>query len=514
MKKVLSVIFKRAVIVSFLLAVQLVFTAVMIFEVTKFSTFLYVINSILSISGTIYILNDDERPTAYKLVWVLLILALPIFGISFFLLYGADKTSIRRQKKMKVFNDQPFLHCKQNSAVAAKLRDEDKDSFRISSYLFNQSYWPAYQNTQTVYFASGEEKFERLKWELESAQHFIFLEYFIIEEGYMWGQILDVLKRKAAQGVDVRVIYDDFGCISKKLPYPYTAELAKFGIKAIAFNQFIPVMTTRLNNRDHRKICVIDGHTGFTGGINLADEYINKVVRFGKWKDTAVMLKGDAVWSFTVMFLSMWEYASGNKEEYENYRPDNFSGFSGNASDGFVQPFTDCPHDNEPVTETVYMDIISKAKDYVYISTPYLIIDSEMETALKNAAKSGVDVRIITPHIPDKKLVFQATRASYLPLIQAGVKIYEYTPGFIHAKMFVSDDRLACVGTANMDFRSLFLHFECGALMYKCSTVFSVKADFLDTFKVSQIVTETEMRKRPWYTKMIGALLKIVAPLL
>ena len=364
-----------------------------------------------------------------------------------------------------------------------------------------------------TYFALGEEKLDRLKWELESARRYIFLEYFIIEEGEIWNGILDILKRKAAQGIDVRVLYDDFGCASK-LPYRYFEKLETFGIHARAFNSFVPIMTSRLNNRDHRKICVIDGHTAFTGGVNLADEYANKVVRFGHWKDTAVMLKGDAAWSMTVMFLTMWQYTAGGDEDFDRFRPDEFELLEKEEDDGFVQPFSDSPHDTENVCENIYMNIIERAKDYVYITTPYLILDDATETSLKNAAKAGVDVRIITPHIPDKRLVFEATRANYMPLLKAGVKIYEYTPGFIHAKMFVSDDKIATVGTANLDYRSLFLHFECGALMYRSAAVSAVKTDFLETFEKSRRCTIAEMKRRSVFRKILASVMKIISPLL
>ena len=273
-------------------------------------------------------------------------------------------------------------------------------------------------------------------------------------------------------------------------------------------------MTSRLNNRDHRKICVIDGHTAFTGGVNLADEYANKVVRFGHWKDTAVMLKGDAAWSMTVMCLTMWQYTAGGDEDFDRFRPDEFELLEKEEDDGFVQPFSDSPHDTENVCENIYMNIIERAKDYVYITTPYLILDDATETSLKNAAKAGVDVRIITPHIPDKRLVFEATRANYMPLLKAGVKIYEYTPGFIHAKMFVSDDKIATVGTANLDYRSLFLHFECGALMYRSAAVSAVKTDFLETFEKSRRCTIAEMKRRSVFRKILASVMKIISPLL
>ena len=338
------------------------------------------------------------------------------------------------------------------------------------------------------------------------------MEYFIIEEGQMWDTILEILKEKAAEGVDVRVIYDDFGCLFL-LPTGYDKKLEAMGIKCCVFNPFIPLLTLRMNNRDHRKICVIDGHTAFTGGINLADEYINAIDKHGHWKDTALIIKGEAVWSFTVMFLTMWDYLRKTNEDYEAYRPhvhhpEPFEG------DGFVQPYTDCPLDNESVGENVYLNLINNAKEYVYINTPYLILDHEMITALSQAAKRGVDVRILTPHHGDKWYVHGVTRANYWALVDDGVKIYEYTPGFVHAKTFVVDDEYAVVGTINLDYRSLYLHYECAAWLYKTKSVLDVRDDYLETLKVSQKITSADFNTIPWYRKIMFAFLRIFAPLM
>ena len=348
--------------------------------------------------------------------------------------------------------------------------------------------------------------------ELEKAEHYIFLEYFIIEEGQMWDPILEILRRKAAQGVDVRVLYDDLGCIFK-LPDGYDKLLESYGIRACVFNPFIPVLNLRMNNRDHRKICVIDGHTGFTGGINLADEYINVRELHGHWKDTAIMLKGDAVWSLTVMFLTMWDFVKGEKSDYELYRPQIHQNVQ-YPHDGLVQPFTDNPLDNEPVGENVYLNMINRAQRYVYITTPYLIISNEMMTALTNAAKSGVDVRIITPHVPDKWYVHMVSQAHYSQLIEAGVRIFEYTPGFIHAKSFVADDLYAVVGTINLDYRSLYLHFECATWLYRCSCIAAIYEDFKHTQEVSQEITLADCRAVPFRKRLLRNVLKVFAPLM
>ena len=328
----------------------------------------------------------------------------------------------------------------------------------------------------------------------------------------MWDPILAILRRKAAEGVDVRVIYDDLGSIFK-LPDGYDKLLESYGIRACVFNPFIPVINLRMNNRDHRKICVIDGHTGFTGGINLADEYINVKELHGHWKDTAIMLRGEAVWSLTVMFLTMWDFIKGEEADFDLYRPQVYQRELP-PDDGYIQPFADNPLDDEPVGENVYLNMISRAKKYVYITTPYLIPSNEMMTALCNAARSGVDVRIITPHVPDKWYVHMVSRAHYSQLVEAGVRIFEYAPGFIHAKSFVADGLYAVVGTINLDYRSLYLHFECATWMYGASCIQDIYRDFLETEAVSQEITLEQCRAVPFHTRIARNLLKMFAPLM
>ena len=356
--------------------------------------------------------------------------------------------------------------------------------------------------------------FPILVQELENAKHYIFIEYFIINDGIMWQTILEVLERKAAQGVDVRLLYDDFGCLVT-LPHKYYETLRGKGIRCEVFNPFRPFLNIIQNNRNHRKLCIIDGHTGFTGGINLADEYINRKKRFGHWKDTAVLLKGEAVWNMTVMFLQMWQVVTRAKGEieYEKYMPHVYhpQPFAG---DGYVQPFCDSPLDNEVVSENVYLNIINRAKKYVYICTPYLIVDNEIMTALTLAAKSGVDVRIMTPGIPDKKIVFLLTQSYYEELLNAGVKIYEYQPGFLHSKTFVCDGEIGVVGTINLDYRSLYLHFEDGVWMYGNSVIPDMRDDFLKTCEYCKPVTPEFCRNRSVITRILQNILRLFAPML
>ncbi|HEY8395585.1 MAG TPA: cardiolipin synthase, partial [Bacilli bacterium] len=354
----------------------------------------------------------------------------------------------------------------------------------------------------------GEKFFEALLSELKKAEKFIFLEYFILEEGYMWDKILAILEEKVKQGVDVRLLYDDFGNINR-LKYNFKREMIKKGIKTINFNPYRPRLSMFINYRDHRKITVIDGNVGFVGGINLADEYINKKVLFGYWKDASLMLKGEAVWNLTYLFLEMWQTASSDTFDYEKYYPTQAY-----PSDGFVQPFGDGPHDNHQTIEMAYMQIINNAKRYVYISTPYLIIDNEIATALKLAALSGVDVRIMMPHIPDKKLVFLISRSYYPELMRAGVKIYEFLPGFLHSKMIIADDEVGIIGTANLDFRSFYLHFEVSCLLYKTTSVLEMRADALKCLEESKLVTFEDLKKIPIFKKILAAILKAFSPLM
>lgn len=344
--------------------------------------------------------------------------------------------------------------------------------------------------------------------EMEKAKEYIFFEYFIIEDGIMWNRMLDLLTRKVKEGVDVRMIYDDVGSMFL-LANDFPLEMERLGIKCLAFNRFRPIVSAVMNHRNHRKILIIDGHTGFTGGINIADEYINEKVRFGHWKDTGIMLKGEGVWSFLAMFIEMWNAFREDKLNIEEYYSKRKS-VNKEGSDGFVQPFSDSPLDNEPLGENIYIEILSQANDYVYIFTPYLIIDNELQSALQLAAKRGVDVRIITPGIPDKKLVFRITRSNYIPLLKSGVRIYEYSPGFMHAKSYVSDDRLGVVGTVNMDYRSLYLHFECGVVLYEDQAIMQLKKDSLESLSLSKEIKIEDLNKG-FFAGIFDAIIKLFA---
>ena len=469
----------------------------------------YLASLTLSIIIVFIIINNKSNPS-YKIAWIVPVMIFPIFGGLFYLLYGGNKLSTREKLKMVIQNIEMTNSLKQDDEIIKKIGDKSIYAKNQSEYILNYAKCPVYNNTETTYFKIGEEKFEALLRELKKAEKFIFLEYFIIQEGKMFNSILEILEEKAKQGVDVRLIYDDVGCIVT-LPHNYKNTLEAKGIKCRVFNPIKPFFTRRLNNRDHRKIVVIDGDVGFTGGINLADEYINEYEKHGYWKDAGIMLKGDAVWNLTVMFLSMWDYIDNKEEDYIKFKPSKNKYYN---SKGYVQPFDDSPLINEPIGETVYLNLINKAKDYIYINTPYLIIDNEMATALKIAAKSGVDIKIVTPYIPDKKFVHAVTKSYYESFINDGIEIYEFTPGFMHAKTFVVDDEYGVVGSINLDFRSLYLHYECGVWLYKTDSIKSMKDDYLETLKRCHKVTMEECKNTSSIRKVLRLIIRMFAPLL
>lgn len=509
--KLLKRVFNRTVVCILGILIQVVYLLSLFWSLGTMYSYSYLIFEVAAVLISLTIVNSDMNPS-YKIAWIIPILTVPIFGVMFYIFFGNNHSGDRLRKRMNRFNEEERLLLPQNK-VFEELSDDDLDVKKQASYLFHFGGYPVYTNTYTTYFNGGEGKFEAIKAELENAERFIFLEYFIIQEGIMWNTILDILERKAKEGVDVRVVYDDIGCLFT-LPYQYNKKLESRGIKCKVFNTFKPIWSTKMNNRDHRKILIIDGHTAFNGGVNLADEYINAYEKHGRWKDSAVMIKGEAVWSFTMMFLTMWNYLNNYKpSSYDYYmpQPDDIADIKGN---GYVIPYTDSPLDDEPVGENAYLNIINSANKYLYITTPYLIIDNEITMALILAAKNGIDVRIITPHVADKWFVHEVTRAHYKRLTKYGIRIYEYTPGFIHAKNFVSDDKIAVVGTINLDFRSLYLHFECATWMYNTSCISDVKADYFKTLEDCQEITYEDCCKVNIFVRIFRSLLRLFAPLM
>lgn len=508
--RLMRLLASRMMIFGALIAVQVCWIVLMLTKLVSYAHWISNVLQILSLLMILYIIKKDEIP-AYRMGWILLIMAVPIFGGLLYLLLGDKRPAQGMRYQISAGRKRIGALLEGNEAAEARLKETNARAFGTSAYVSRFGGYPLCENTSAKYHSLGEHQFRDMLEELEKAEKFIFLEYFILEKGLMWGSVLDILRRKAAEGVDVRVIYDDVGCL-RRMPSSYNKTLEAMGIKCIAFNRFIPIISMVMNNRDHRKIMIIDGNTAFTGGINLADEYINAVPRFGFWKDTGVMLRGDGVWSFTVMFLEMWNSFRPTDRDFDNFRPTA----APPASDGFIQPFCDSPLDGETVSVNVYLDILAQARDYVYIFTPYLAVSDELQLALCSAAKRGVDVRIVLPGIPDKKVAYRLTRSYYGPLLRAGVRLYEYTPGFIHAKSYVSDDEIAVVGTINMDFRSLYLHFECGVLMFESSGIEELKKDAFETFGVSREVRPEDRAKgsvKSFLGALLDSILRVFAPL-
>lgn len=507
MNKLLKKVFSRTVVTALLIVIQVAWLAALLLQLGNSLPAIQTVLRILSLVAILFVIKSDMNPS-YKIGWILLIAVLPILGGLMYVIFGNKRPTKNMREMLRAQLEKSAEYLGTQESITGEL---DGGAAGLFKYLEGSAGYPTAKNTTVRYYRVGEEMYADLLPELEKAEKFIFLEYFIIRPGEMWDGVLEILKRKAAAGVDVRIIYDDMGCIDI-LPANYNATLEGWGIRTMAFNRFVPAVSLVMNNRDHRKITVIDGKVGFTGGINISDEYINVKERFGHWKDTGLMLKGPGVFNLTLMFLEMWNAFNKDGDGYAEFIPDSFEE-CGSADDGHVLSFSDNPLDNESVGESVYTDMLYQAKNYIYITTPYLAIDSELQTALCMAAKRGVDVRMITPGIPDKKLVYRLTRSYYPTLLRAGVKIYEYTPGFIHAKSFVCDDKLCVVGTINMDYRSLYLHFECGTLMYNNPEIKQVKKDDLDTMEKCRKVELSDM-KTNFLGELFDSFLRSVAPLL
>lgn len=497
----------RRFFIVLLIFLQAAFFLFMIFQYSHLRWISTVLELISLATAFHLLMREDQKP--FKLSLIFLILLLPLFGGIFYWILHFQTSDSGYRKRLDRIEQNLRNDYGKSEKTAEKICTEMSEHQRLIRYLQDARRFPVYGGTETVYFPTGGEMLSRLLADLESAEHYIFLEYFIVEEGIMWDSILEVLRKKAKEGVDVRVIYDDFGCFLT-LPPKYDRKLRSYGIQCHVFNKVLPFLSSSHNNRDHRKIAVIDGKIAYTGGINLADEYINKKIRYGHWKDNAIRLCGLGAWNFAVMFLQMWQFLSRTNESIDAFLPKDLPKLK---DDGWVQPYTDSPVDKEPVGEQVYAQIIESAQDYLYITTPYLMVDEAMLSLLKHAAKCGVDVRIITPSTPDKKVVHFTTRSYYRDLIRAGVQIYEYTDGFIHAKSFISDDTVATVGTTNLDFRSLYFHFECGVCLYRTSSILPLKEDFLRVLERCRPITEADC-KANLLVRLLRSICRLFAPLM
>ncbi|MFV0274826.1 MAG: cardiolipin synthase [Bacilli bacterium] len=495
----------KAIIIIAAIVLQI---GLFIFTTNKLNELAFNTNKIISIIGLLmilFILYKDTK-SSYKISWIIIIALSPVTGILLYLIFGEKKFSKRIYKKIKkveILNEHFFV---QNKEVLNEISDEGFK--RQAELIYNLSKYPVYKNTNVKYLSIGEIFHEKLLKELKSAKKFIFMEYFIVSDGKMHRSIMEILKEKANSGVDVRYMYDVAGSIST-LPKGFIDECKENNIKILPFNKVSHRLYTFLSYRDHRKITVIDGNKGFTGGINIGDEYINEYKKYGHWKDMAMYLEGDGVYSLTSMFLWLWNISTNENTHFQDYKPTIKV-----ENDTFVVPFTDGPIDNVNIGENNYIRIINNAKKYVYITTPYLIIDENFLTSLKLAASSGVDVRIITPHIPDKKIVFEVTRSYYAELVKSGVKIFEYTPGFVHGKIMVADGNTSVVGTINLDYRSLSWNFECSCLVFDKTFAQDITKDYLETIKQCQEVDSHLWENTTIIKKIKQSLLKLIGPLL
>lgn len=510
LKKFIKIITSRLFFSAILIVAQLAVIILLFSRVTN-NALLTQIMVFISFLFALWVIFNKHEPE-YAIGWLLVIMVFPVYGVLLYLIFGKKTLSFFSKKRLnkfvRSFTRAQLINNETKKQTVDNLYEYDRDLVRQSKYISRSAFSSPWQKTEAKYYPLGDDFLPDFLEELEKAEKFIFLEFFIISLGEMWSQVLEVLKRKRDQGVDIRILYDDFGCIGG-LPGNYAKQLREMGFKARVFNPVKPHINSRMNYRDHRKICVIDGNVAFTGGVNLADEYINRDIRFGHWKDNAIRIKGLAVWDFSVLFLSMWDVTDGSDDNLLDYAPTYEA-----KDDGFVQPYGDNPLDDVAMAETVYLQIINMAKDYVWITTPYLVITRNMVNALSIAAQSGVDVRLIVPKIPDKIYVHEVSKSFYVDLISAGVKIYEYTPGFIHCKMFLSDDKVAIIGTVNMDYRSFYLHFECGVAFFGASIIKDVKRDMGNLFNISERIDYNKATSINIFRRFYRVILRLFSPIL
>ena len=514
--KFLRQLFSRVVLVSLGIALQIGWLLFIVFYLSAYYLpFAFALN-LLSLAAVLFIINRQGNPQV-KMAWIVPILAFPLFGGVVFLISGGKRPKHKLLRALEKSDAMLEPYRRGDAALQSPIPSETTP--RQDAYLAGQCHYldtlgfPAYTNTAAKYYSDCRAGWEQMIRDLESAKQFIFMEYFIINPGVMWDPVLELLKKKAAEGVEVRVMYDDVGSISY-LPRKYWKELESYGIHCVAFNPYRPVYAVVMNHRDHRKILVIDGNVAYTGGVNFADEYIGEERRFGEWRDNLLRLEGEGVRSMTLLFLGMWNAnrPTDTVEGVAAYMPDP-ARTQEIRCEGLVQPYGDSPVDSEILAENVYLNMINQASRYVYIYTPYVVIDYEMTRALCLAARRGVDVRLVVPAIPDKKIVYELTKSYFPELIENGVKVYRFTPGFVHSKAFLADDRQAIVGSVNLDYRSLTLHFENACMFVDHPVIPAVKADFEETFSRCEPVTVKKRRFSFLYGLYLG-ILRLFAPLL
>ena len=500
----------RLVFVGLSLLLQVLWILLLFLRLNAYSTAISLCFSVGAFLVALSIYAKHEN-AAFKMPWIILILAFPVLGLCIYLVFG-HKNVVAKAMRRRFETIEPVLfeQIPQDEAVLGRLEEQDFAVANQCRYIKRFGHYPVYRNTDVTFYPDAAEGLAAQLHDLASAEHFIFMEYHAIEEAEAFGRIKDVLAERAAHGVEVRLFYDDVGSIGFIDP-GFIKRMEAIGVECRVFNPVLPVLNIFMNNRDHRKITVVDGKIGYTGGYNLADEYFNITHPYGTWKDTGIRLAGDAVASLTVTFLQMWNATAEADHEFQTYFPQ----LDYRAADtGFVQPYADDPLDEMHLAENVYLHLIYGAQKYLYVTTPYLVLNSALTAAFCTVAEKGVDVRIVTPGIPDKKTVFMVTRANYRELLESGVKIYEYTPGFIHAKTYICDGEYAVVGTINTDYRSLFLNFECAALLYRNSAIGDMYSDFLETVDACRPITLETVTAAAWPVRLAQSFLNAFAPML
>lgn len=509
-KKSTKIYASRFIIIALSIIAQAIGMWVLIFFLNRE---FFVAQFFISLTGVILFLSivNREQPAVYKVPWIMLFLLFPFAGVMVYVTFGNVKLSKKQMRKFRHIYNESHNEYYSQSLVMEKLGESGAKGLSLANYIKKTTSLPVFANSKTEYLSSGENFYAALKDELEKAEKYIFLEYFIIDEGVMWDGIYDILLERLKSGVKIYIMYDDVGSLPR-LRSKFYKELRRQGFYAKKFNTFRPVVSISHNNRDHRKIAVIDGKTGFISGANIADEYINEIHPYGYWRDNAVLIRGQATDSLVRLFIQLYNMSAGEQLSEDEYICATHEIYE----DGFIMPFGDSPApiSTEHIGENVYLDIINRADKYLYITTPYLIVDTNITEALKKAAIRGVDVRIILPEIPDKKLIFLMTKSFCPALIKAGVKIYKFKDGFIHSKTFLSDDDIAVIGTINLDFRSLVHHFECALWMYKTSSIKDLYADFCDLFANDCVPVTVDKARLKWYERLIKSVINLFAPLM
>lgn len=515
MKRIWRLIYSRVFIVLLLLLLTI---WTVFWVVTSVTTYFPAILAVLQIFAIIVAITIVNRPmnASFKLTWILFVMGVPIFGALFYFILQSNIETRRYRKNFQQQAEQLREYGHTSYKVLSGLGEKDKEQLKLAHYMSEHVGYALHANSDAKYYPSGEAWFEDLLMDLRQAEKYIFMEYYIVDFGYMWDSVLEILKEKVEQGVEVRFMYDGMNTLNM-LPYGYYKRLRKLGIKTKVFSQIIPALSTIQNNRDHRKITVIDGKIAYTGGANLADEYINRIERFGYWKDANIRVTGEAVANFTLMFLQMWNFDEKSQHSDMTYLEEHYERESNQVeTDSYFLGYGESPFDNDAVAKRVYLDMFQSAQEKICIMTPYLVLDDEMQESLIYAAKRGVEVRILLPHIYDKQMPYLVARTDFETYLEAGIKIYEFLPGFVHSKVVLIDEKKASVGTVNLDFRSFYLNFECGLYIYNHKQVMAdIAKDFEDSFAQSEQITLEDFRKNyPWYKRLAGAVMAMIAPLL